>query len=205
MVFEEIIALLEDSGFSLLASILTVIFSLVLVIVQVKKFRLYKNETKENSVNYRRENYMFEGGTVRHQRQSFDRVVPVYELDSKTNELVVVGKRDLQELVQSSRDCGIDVILEKYGVLPTPDLSKTTFTDEVFDASDVREDLEILSDFENELDEMRIRYGMPMATLSELQSHVATLKSKHDDKLKDLLGRTKEAFTDKGKSDYDEI
>lgn len=160
--------------------VLAVIFSLVVMIVQVKKYKLQTNQAKEDIMKYRSEDYQKAKGFTP-VSQSFKRVVPVYELNDKTNSLVVVDTKDLQEIVQSSRDCGIDVIFEKYGVLPTsplPDVSKKS--EEVFDASDIRDDFEYLSDVMSEFDSLRERYNMPNASPQELVKHISKLKSDLD-------------------------
>lgn len=159
---------------------LAVIFSLVVMIVQVKKYKLQTNQAKEDIMKYRSEDYQKAKGFTP-VSQSFKRVVPVYELNDKTNSLVVVDTKDLQEIVQSSRDCGIDVVFEKYGVLPTsplPDVSKKS--EEVFDASDIRDDFEYLSDVMSEFDSLRERYDMPNASPQELVKHISKLKSDLD-------------------------
>lgn len=148
-------------------------------------------------MKYRTENYQSAKGFCPY-AQSFKKIVPVYELDEKTNTLVVVGSKDLQELINSSRDCGLDVILEKYGALPPqllPEVKEKT--SEPFDATDLRDDLCILADFAEDIEDMRIRYGMPMASFDELQKHISALKCDVDKKIQDSLAtQSKEVKTD---------
>ncbi|QCS36650.1 hypothetical protein [Capybara microvirus Cap3_SP_562] len=41
-------------------------------------------------------------------------LVDEYQLDEKTDQLVVVGKKNIQELIQSYESCALDRILEKF-------------------------------------------------------------------------------------------
>lgn len=190
--FTQYLDYLQQHGLDLAVSILSIIFGLVILIVQVKKYLMYKQQVKKDKefdMNYRTENYQSAKGYDKSlAMQIFKRVVPVYELDEATNDLVVVGTKDLQELVQSSRDCGLDVVLEKYGVLP-PDLLPRidAKSDEVIDLSDVREDLHILADYNNELDELRKRYEMPFASPSELLAHISGLKANFEKHIEEAM------------------
>lgn len=171
--------------------VLAVVFSLVVMIVQVKKYKYLINQQSEVNLKYRSEDYMLNKG-FRRSRQSFSKIVPVYDLDEKTNSLVVVGTKDLQELVQSSRDCGLDVVLEKYGALPPVTPPKVSeVTSEPFDFTDVRDDFEVLSDFNEEVEAMRERYNMPLASSDELFKHITGLKSKLDKSIHDELSKQK--------------
>lgn len=141
-------------------------------------------------MKYRTDCYLTEKGAPKY-AQSFKRVVPVYDLDEKNNSLVVVGTKDLQELINSYRDCGLDVILEKYGVLPETLLPKTPrdVSSDVFDASDLRDDLELLCDYSSSLDELRNTYGMPFASAEDLIKHIQGLKSQVDKSIQDNLSK----------------
>lgn len=197
MEFQLFLDWLTSNGLTTAATFLSVIFGLVIMIVQVKKYKLNSNQAKESNLKYRTENYQSVKG-FEPVSQTFKRVVPVYELDEKTNELVVVGTKDLQELVQSSRDCGLDVVLEKYGVLPPqmlPEVSSTT--SEPYDATDIREDLEILADYHNEIEAMRQRYNIPDASEADVLKHISSLKADVDKKIQEeLLKQSKEVKKD---------
>lgn len=189
---EQIISLMEELDVflpSVVSSVLSCLFGLVIMIIQIKKYRLQSLNKKEgDNMKYRTDCYLTEKGAPKY-AQSFKRVVPVYDLDEKNNSLVVVGTKDLQELINSYRDCGLDVILEKYGVLPETLLPKTPrdVSSDVFDASDLRDDLEVLCDYSAELDFLRERYQMPLASVDDLLKHIQTLKSNADKSIQDNL------------------
>lgn len=168
-------------------NVLAVVFSLVVMIVQVKKYKLQTNQAKEDILKYRKENYQSAKG-FKPVSQTFKSVVPVYQLDEKSNSLVVVDTKDLQALIQSSRDCGLDIVLEKYGVLPPqmlPDVKAKS--DTPFDATDVRDDFEYLSDYFSDVEELRKRYNMPDASPDELFKFISSLKSKVDSDIQSKL------------------
>lgn len=212
MEFTQFITWLSENGFSLVASFLGVIFGLVVMIIQIKKYKINSNQSKElTDMKYRLENYQSKKDFVP-TGQKFRRVVPVYELDEKTNTLVVVGKQDIQELVQSSRDCGLDIILEKYGVLPDMLIKDGRIGYEAavkgtgyqYDLSDVREDLEVLSDFFNEMADIRQRYGVSPDVSPEALSNI--LKEKKAKLDKDLsehlnLGKSNQEVSHENKAE----
>lgn len=174
---------------SIICTLLMTIFSFVVMVIQLKKYKLYRNETKETDLKYRKADYQSKKGFEPF-KQHFKRVVPVYELNSDGDDLVVVGTKDLQELVQSSRECGLDIVFEKYGAIPTsvpPEVKSKT--DEPFDATDIRDDFEFLSDMYNDIEELRVRYSLPDASPDELFKHINGLKSKLDKDIQDTLAK----------------
>lgn len=178
---------LSENGFDIAVSLLSVIFGLVIMIVQLKKFKINSDQAKENKLKYRTENYEQAKNYVS-PAQVFKKIVPVYELDERNNSLVVVGTKDLQELVQSSRDCGLDVILEKFGAIPVPASPAVSGkSDEPYDCTDLREDLLILADLQNDVETLRERYSMPDASPQELFKHISALKSKTDKHIQEQL------------------
>lgn len=192
MEIKDLIVWLSENGFEFVASLLSIVFGLVIMIVQLKKYKLNSNQAKENNLKYRTENYQQKKG-FEPTAQTFERVVKVYELDDKTNSLVVVGTKDLQELVQSSRDCGLDIILEKYGALPPQMLPEVSSkTDVPYDATDLRDDFEMLSDYHNGVEDMRSRYSMPDASPEELFAHISKLRSDNDKKIQEQLLKNKQ-------------
>lgn len=188
MDFEQLISFLNTSGLNVAATLLSVIFGLVIMVVQLKKYKIQSNQAKEQKdMKYRTESYQSAKGFEPY-KQTFKRVVPVYELDESSKNLVVVGTKDLQELIQSSRDCGLDVVLEKYGALPPQMLPEvSSVSSEPYDATDIRDDLCILADFAEDIENMRVRYNMPMASFDELQKHIAKLKLDTDKKIQSEL------------------
>lgn len=183
--------------------ILAVIFSLVVMIVQVKKYKFQTNQAKECIMKYRLEDYQSAKG-FKPDGQSFTKVVPAYDLDEKTNSLVVVSTKDLQALVQSSADCAIDKVFEKYGVLPPQTLPEVKNSSDVpFDATDIRDDFEYLSDVMSDFDDLRSRYSMPDASPDELLKHVTSLKSQLDKDIQSMLSEA--SLKDNGGKDNGKV
>lgn len=192
MEFMQYLDYLTANGFGFAVELLSIIFGLVIMIVQVKKYFLYKkqanNEKELVDMKYRKEDYQScKNFTI--PSQSFNKVVPIYELDERSNSLVVVGTKDLQELINSCADCALDKILEKYGVLPEIQVPNCPHSDVVFDATDIRDDLCILADFAEDIENMRIRYNMPMASYDELQKHIAKLQLENDKHIQEQLSK----------------
>lgn len=186
---ETFIATLRDIGFELISGFLSAVFGLIISVVQIKKYKYSKNQSKENDLKYRTEDYQSAKGFVK-DRQSFKSRVPVYELDPKTNNLIVVGEKDLQEFIQSSADCALSKILEKYGTVPPIVFPQgSSESSEVFDASDIRDDFEVMSDISDTLDDMRERYSMPNASPDELFRHVAKLNNDNNLRISELKAR----------------
>lgn len=174
---------------SIICTLLMTVFSFVVMVIQLKKFKLYKNETKEYDLKYRKEDYQSKKGFAPF-KEHFKCIVPIYDLNSAGDDLVVVGTKDLQELVQSSRECGLDIVFEKYGSIPVsipPEVKSKT--DEPFDATDIRDDFEFLSDMYNDIEELRVRYNLPDASPDDLFKHINTLKAKLDKDIQDTLSK----------------
>lgn len=183
MDFQVYLVWLSEHGFDIAVSLLSVIFGLVIMIVQLKKFKINSDQVKESKLKYRTEHTKYISPT-----QSFKKVVPVYDLDERTNSLVVVGTKDLQELVQSSRDCGLDVVLEKFGTVPLPASPAVSGkSDEPYDCTDLREDLLVLADLQNDVELLRERYSMPDASPQELFKHISALKADTDKRIQKQL------------------
>lgn len=184
-------------------ALLSFMSGLVVMIVQLKKFKIQSNQAKENNLKYRTENYQSAKG-YQTPAQTFKRIVPVYELDERTNNLVVVGTKDIQDLVQSSRDCGLDIVLEKYGVLPDMVVhggkeayEQACKSDKVdFDMTDIRDDLSVLADFSDEIENMRVRYNMPMASYDDLQKHISKLQLETQKKIQETISKQSEVKKD---------
>lgn len=194
---ETFIATLRDIGFELISGFLSAVFGLIISVVQIKKYKYSKNQSKENDLKYRTEDYQSAKGFVK-DRQSFKSRVPVYELDSKTNTLVVVGEKDLQEFIQSSADCALSKILEKYGTVPPVVLPQgSAESSEVFDASDIRDDFEVMCDFADVLADIRERYAMPNATPEQLLDHINMLNDKNNLHIAELKLRERSSEGDK--------
>lgn len=143
-------------------------------IIQAFKFRfqskLLKNQNKEDTtLKYRKEDYQEEPGYKKF-AQKFERVVDELDLDEDGNHLVVVGKKDLQELIQSSADCALQAVFDKYGVLPTVEAPRPSqIVDDVADmTTSSLNRYELALKLDEELDVIRGHYGMPNASVEEL-------------------------------------
>lgn len=169
---EDLFLLLDQSQFGrLILALVSAICTIILVVVQLKKYRLQKQEKKEGDfLKYRLANYRegrFSDGT------KFESVVDEYSYDKNTGRLVVVGTKDLQELVQSSADCALNKVLDKLGIdaltlqqLPT---DKVTDVDDIIDMShQYQDDLDYLREQSTEILEIRKRYNIPV-TMSETE------------------------------------
>lgn len=169
-------------------TILPIVFALIVTIVQLKKWSFVKkNQRKEvNDLIYRKEDYLTKEETP---RQSFDKLVPKFTLNKSTNLLEQTGIVDLQELVQSSCECALDKILEKYGALPPVDLPPVSGSTEVpFDATDMRDDLLVLGDFLSEVEAIRARYNLPQdMSVPDVFSKLKSMKSDVDVKITSAL------------------
>lgn len=79
--------------------------------------------------------------------QSFDDFEPDYVLNEDGDDLVVVGKTNIKELIQSNADCALSAILDKY--LGEDYLKGDILKDfNVIDSGQIHEVEEILDDFD---------------------------------------------------------
>lgn len=142
-------------------------------IIQALKFRVQsrisKNQNKEDTdLKYRKEDYQEEPGYKKF-AQKFERIVDELDLSEDGNHLVVVGKKDLQEFIQSSADCALQAVFDKYGVLPTVEAPRPNqVVDEVADMTSPSNGYELALKLDEELDNIRGHYGMPNASVEEL-------------------------------------
>lgn len=159
MDFQEFFLLLSDTPYGkVILSVLTVIFGFVVMIIQIKKYRLSSKQAKElNDMKYRTENYQEKN---KPDGQTFSATKPEYHLDERTNTLKEIGKIDLQEVIQSSVDCALDRVLAKYDVYPQGMLPKADPTDEVF-VSDASSDIDYMAQMFEDFEEMKLRYNLP--------------------------------------------
>lgn len=100
MDLQELLTWLSSNGYSWLVDLLNIIFGLVIMIVQLKKFKFQKNQSKEDILKYRTANYR---DKVHSPAQSFATEVDQFRLNKSTNELEKLpDKLDIQQLVQSA-------------------------------------------------------------------------------------------------------
>lgn len=134
--------------------IIELVVLLVIAVIQVVKYGKVSKEVKQD-LKYRLENYQ---QTEQVKAQEFSPLVPEYKLDENTGELVQVGEKDIQALVQSSVECALEKILEKYNSLPLEMQAQVPTTDTVNVVS-MQDDLDYLMEQFGEFEELRKKYG----------------------------------------------
>lgn len=152
-------------------SLLSLIILLIAAIIQFVKTGRVSRETRDeiskgvNEMKYRLSSYR-EGDSPEKKEsytQQFDREVPEYAYDGATGDLVVVGKKDLQAIVQSSVDCALDKVLEKFGVLPEY-MNPIAPTSSDINVVDLDEDLAVMSSMFEDFEDIRSRYNIPITS-----------------------------------------
>ncbi len=159
--FKVFLSWLTDSGMVFVANLLSFIFGLVIMIVQLKKYKLFKNQTKENNMEYRVASYREKTDSP---SQSFDTEVDQYRLNKSTNELEKLpDKLDIQQLVQSAEQQSLSNLLQH---LEPP----VTELDEVVDVhNELLTSLDIMRDADNFRSEMCAKYGLsPKTSLDDV-------------------------------------
>lgn len=135
---------------------------------------------------YRSYNYRLKDKPV---GQSFSREVPKLDIDPEKHVLVQVGTKDLQAFVQSSADCALGKILEKYGVLPSGsnlfDPSRVSVSDDVY-IDDVHDDLQYMNDVSQDLEDIRDRYGFSDSMTYE---QISDALLKRSNELSDIINK----------------
>lgn len=174
------------------AEIVQLFMLAVISIIQIVKYGKVSKQTKllsEDIMKYRTESYKDGQATP---AQSFDKVVPEYQLDEKTNSLVMVGTKDLQEIVQSSADCALKKVLDKFGgIVPDgymqPSVNVVGESDDV-NVVDLKEDLDYYQEVLDFQEDLRQRYkfkdGM---SLDEMIKILGDRKSKLDSDIQEKL------------------
>lgn len=173
--------LAQSSWGKLILAIASLVTSVVICVVQLKKYFLYK---KEANLKYRTENYLEK---VKPVGQTFSTTKPEYKLDEKTNTLKQVGEIDLQALVQSSVECELSRVLDKYGVYPQGMLPKCEDSSETY-INEVADDLLSLSDMLSEMEDIRERYGLSAdMSYAEIGDWLADERAKNDKAIQSKL------------------
>lgn len=161
-------------------------FFLLLLITFVQVIKYYKY-SKEVSMKYKTENSVKPTSG-----ETFKSVVPEYQLDEKKNVLIVTGTIDLQELIQSSADCALKAILDKFGGIipeafqkPTPPIQEES--DEV-NVIQIKSDIDKLNDILDFQEGLRERYkfsdGM---SLFDMITAIGGMKATVDKKIQSSL------------------
>lgn len=176
--------------------LLVLLFLFILSVVQIKKYGKVSKGVKQSmeeevsKVRTRLANYRVGISAEDKGGQSFNRVVPEYAYNEETKELYVVGSKDLQEIVQSSIDCALDKILEKFGALPLEMQPAPVQSDEV-NIVELNDDLVVAGEMFDQFEDIRQRYGFA-DTLSYQDMFVKLdqMKSDHETQLKERIENT---------------
>ena len=96
---------------------------------------------------------------------SFSKYKDEYKWDEVDEKVIPTGQKiDLQALIESSADCALDKMLEKFNLDPTTLTARapaSTVSDEVADfTAEVKDDLEILSRYKQKVADVRTTYGI---------------------------------------------
>lgn len=107
--------------------------------------------------------------------QSFEEFEPDYVLNDTGDDLVIVGKTNIKELIQSNADCALSAILDKF---LGPNFLKGDILDNfnVVDSGHIHEVEEILDDFD-----------LVDSTLHDLDLLKSELKLNNSASLRDIL------------------
>lgn len=92
--------------------------------------------------------------------QTFEHTKPEYALDKNTGELIQVGTIDIDALIQSSVDCALDRILDKFGCLPENMKAPASTPSDSVNIIDTRDEFAELDGFFDDVSALRDRYGL---------------------------------------------
>ena len=180
--FEVFLEWLKNSNLpyaSIICSILATVFGFVVMVVQVKKYRIQSKQFKEenNLIKYQTaEQKMAE----KREGQKFSNTVTDYILDPVTNELEVSPvPKDVQAYIESYIDVALDRALERF-------LPKNVIADDnnVADYTQHSQDLSVMGEAFDLAEEYRAIYNLgDKMSVSEIYDYV----SKEADKMKENL------------------
>lgn len=130
----------------------------VIAVIQIRKYGKVSKEVKDE-LKYRTASYREQLSDTQKSKegQKFDRVVAEYALDESTGELYKVGTKDLQEIVQSSVDCALNRVLDKFGALP-PEMQPRPVESNSVNIVEVNDDLLSLGQMFDDFEDIRERY-----------------------------------------------
>lgn len=96
--------------------------------------------------------------------QTFSKTKPEYALDKNTGELIQVGTIDIDALIQSSVDCALDRILDKFGCLPESMQAPQSTPSDAINIIETRDEFAELDSFFGDVDALRERYELDSST-----------------------------------------
>lgn len=160
----------------------------IIAVIQFLKYGKVSKEVKEN-MKIRLSNYRENVSDEDRGGQSFDRVVPEYAYDENSRELYVVGSKDLQEIIQSSVDCALDRILDKFGALP-PEMQPVPVQSDDVNIVDVRDDLSVANDMFDEFEAIREKYKFgDDVSYQEMFTKLKQMQADYDTQLKESIAK----------------
>lgn len=157
---------------------LSVIFHIVTMVLCAKGYHVYcqhdsntyseVDDMKSKTANYREKN-----GVV---KQSFDKLIPQYSLNTRTNELVETpDKLDIQELINSNLESCLERVLMRLMPQQVDDGSVALL-------DDLEDDLDVMNEAFTAAEEWREKLGLSetldtAAVFGELEKYSNTLKA----------------------------
>ena len=165
----------------------------IIAIIQIVKYGKVNKQTEILLKECDNVKYKLESSEKTSKGQFFHSVVPEYQLDEKTNTLVTIGTKDLQELVQSSADCALKKILDKFGCIPEGFVPQQPVVSEESDKVSVvqlKEDLDYYNDILAFQEELRDRYNFDDGmSLSDMMTALDGMKKSVDGQIQSELQR----------------
>lgn len=136
--------------------------------------------------------------------QTFEHTKPEYALDKNTGELIQVGTIDIDALIQSSVDCALDRILDKFGCLPESMQAPVSTPSDSINIIDTRDEFAELDGFFEDVSALRDRYELDPSmsiqdvfkTLDDRKNNLSKQISEYQSKLESDLQSSK-AYTKK--------
>lgn len=175
----------------------------IIAIIQVVKYGKVSKEVKvtmaekveklnENfdKPKFRLPNYRYGISDSEKGGQSFRMVVEELAYDENTGELYVCGMKDLQALIQSSVDCALDKVLDKFGALP-PEMQPLPVQSNDVNIVDLRDDLQAASEMFDDFENIRTKYGFSDdLSYNEMFSKLEQMKVDYDTQLKESIANS---------------
>lgn len=142
-------------------------------------------------------------------QQTFDYVVNDFKLDKLIDKLVVVGKRDLSEEINSSLDVALDRVIEKYGFLPSP-VHKPDLVEGIGNVTIYEDKLDELRDLHEQVNDYRDKYDLPIdMSIEDIYQHMAhcseALKNKLNKSIGGIYNETQKSETKKSETKNEEV
>lgn len=167
-------------GIGYVCTFLSALFGCVVMVVQLKKLKYTKTQSKELNLKYRSPGYQNAKSFVK-DSQSFDTVIKTFKLNKFTGELVESDSLDLQQLINSNRESILQDVLSR--LEPAPGVLEQTL--------DVRDDMQDKLDMLRSFDDSRLslceEYGLdPSTSYDNIVSYLQTESERLDGRISEL-------------------